>query len=94
MSDELKSAINRVKNNFKRYYRNVNFDDLEISEVPGYWREKEAKMHPGHPLHGCLFCEGPFKATYTYHDYGRDEKGRFSSPYKTWNIIKAGTAIK
>jgi hypothetical protein len=62
--------------------------ELEISEVPGYWRDKEAKIHKGHPLHGCIGCMKPFKATYVYFDKNRDEKGRFASPYRTWKTIK------
>jgi len=79
-------AMERLRSHMRTYY-NVDLDDLEITYVPGYWQEKEPKMHPGHPLHGCLFCEGPFRATYRYLDPIRHSKGRFSSPYRTWRLL-------
>ncbi|MBW1732410.1 MAG: hypothetical protein JRH08_16960 [Deltaproteobacteria bacterium] len=88
-------AMERVRSHMRTYY-NVDLDDLEITHVPGYWQDKEPKMHPGHPLHGCLFCDGPFRASYlpdsqrqagTYFDPIRDPKGRFSSPYRTWRLL-------
>lgn len=86
VADELKEAIDRVEWHMQTYYR-TSLSDLEISDVPGYWRDKEPKMHPGHPLHSCLFCDGPFKASYRYLDPAY-VRGRFSSPYKSWRIIK------
>jgi len=79
--------IERVRQHMRTKYR-VNLDDLEISSVPGYWKDKEPKMHKGHPLHGCIDCGGPFRATYTYYDSCRDAfSGRFSSPHRTWRKI-------
>lgn len=66
----------------------VSMDDLELSDVPGYWRDREPKMHPGHPLHGCLGCRGPFRATYTYFDEPRIN-GRFASPTRAWAALRA-----
>ena len=79
-------AMERLRSHMRTYY-NVDLDDLEITHVPGYWQDKEPKMHPGHPLHGCVFCEGPFRATYRYLDPIRHSKGRFSSPYRTWRLL-------
>lgn len=84
---EKEEAKKRVEEHFQIYYRR-SIDDLDITDVPGYWEEKEAQMHRGHPLHNCIGNEGPFKATYTYFDRGRNDKGRFSSPYKTWRLLK------
>ena len=58
-TEDVIKAMERVRSHMLMYY-NVDLDDLEITHVPGYWQDKEPKMHPGHPLHGCLFCEGPF----------------------------------
>ncbi|MGD9161132.1 MAG: hypothetical protein PVG39_22130 [Desulfobacteraceae bacterium] len=84
--ETIQDLENKVKRHMLLHY-NVDYDDLEFSEVPGYWRDKEAKIHPGHPLHGCLFCEGPFKATYTYYDPCRDRRGRFTSRTRTWQKL-------
>lgn len=81
---------NKVRESFKLRYR-VDLDDLIISDVPGYWKDKEAKMHPGHPLHKCIGCEGPFAATYTFFDPSRDLSGKFASPTRTWAILKQAT---
>jgi len=60
-------AIERVrKYMWTRYH--VSLDDIRITSTPGYWEDREPKIHAGHPLHGCLFCEGPFRATYVYLD--------------------------
>jgi len=79
-------AMERVRSHMRTYY-NVDLDDLEFTDVPGYWQDKEPKMHPGHPLHECVFCDGPFRASYRYFDPIRDPKGRFSSPYRTWRLL-------
>jgi hypothetical protein len=82
------TAAERVAAHFATYYR-VSMEDVEITETPGYWRDREAKMHPGHPLHGCLGNEGPFKATYRYLDQPR-VNGRFASPTRTWRELFEG----
>jgi hypothetical protein len=89
MSQTVKEAEDRVRRYMKMKYQ-VDLDDLVISNVPGYWRDKEPKEHRGHPLHRCIGCEGPFCATYVYHDSQMDvATGRFASPYKTWRILYA-----
>lgn len=65
----------------------IGLDAMEIADTPGYWQDKEPRVHPGHPLHGCIGCSGPFKATYTYFDTSR-ENGRFVSPTRSWRIIR------
>lgn len=77
--------IEKVAQYFRWRY-GVDLADLEISDVPGYWRDRDARMHPGHPLHTFMFCGGPFKATYTYTDPPR-ERGRWASPHRTWRAI-------
>ncbi len=77
----------KVRQHMKSKYR-VNLDDLELANTPGYWIAKEAKIHKGHPLHGCIGCGGPFRATYTFFDRNKDSRGRFASPYRTWNAMK------
>jgi hypothetical protein len=81
------TPFEKVSQHMKLYY-NKSMSELEISEVPGYWRDLEPKKHNNHPLHGCIGCESPFNATYVYHDKNRDENGRFASPYRTWKTIK------
>ena len=87
MKEAIERVRERVREHMKRKYH-VDLDDLEISDVPGYWKDKEPLMHKGHPLHSCLGCDGPLRATYTYHDHPRDHAtGKFVSPYRTWRII-------
>lgn len=79
----------RVDAHMRLHYRKP-LADMAIGDVPGYWRDKEAMVHPGHPLHGCLFCAGPFKASYQYLDQPRDAiTGRFASPYRSWRVLRA-----
>ena len=67
-----------------------SLDELEISDTPGYWQDKQARVHPGHPLHGCLGCDGPFKATYPFTDASRDPlTGRWLSPVRSWQLLHA-----
>lgn len=83
----MEEEIEKVRRHMRLYYR-VDLDDLEISNVPGYWRDKKPKIHPGHPLHRCVGCAGSFRATYTYYDNQRDyATGKFASPYRTWRKI-------
>lgn len=79
-------VIQRV-DSWMRIKYGIGLDAMDITDTPGYWRDKEPRMHHGHPLHGCIGCGGPFKATYTYFDTGR-ENGRFVSPTKSWRIIR------
>ena len=87
MEQKIKDAYKRVDAwLYIKYGKHLN--DLEISDVPGYWIDKEATMHPGHPLHTFIGCSGPFKASYTYTDCIRDRNGRFASRTRTWKLIK------
>jgi len=76
----------RVDSHMRLRY-GVPLAEMDISDVPGYWRDKQEKMHPGHPLHSCLWCEGPFKSTYTFFDPPRTSSGRFSSQTRTWMAL-------
>lgn len=72
-----------------RLHYHKSLADMVPSDGQGYWRDNEAMVHPGHPLHGCLFCAGPFKATYQYLDPARDAiTGRFASPYRSWRVLR------
>lgn len=82
----VKEAMETVSKHMLIRY-GMKMEELQITSTPGYWEDKEPRMHPGHPLHTCLFCDGPFKATYTYLDPIRDSNGRFASPYRTWAIL-------
>lgn len=82
----LNDLLARVASHMRMKYR-VGLDEIEITDTPGYWRDKKPKMHPGHPLHSCLDCDGPFRATYTYFDPSR-ERGQFVSPTRTWAALR------
>ncbi len=81
----------RVDEHMRLRYR-VALSNMEQTDVPGYWRDKEPKMHPGHPLHACLFCDGQFRATYTYFDPPRIG-GRFASRTRTWAALRANSIL-
>ena len=91
MNVGLTDLLARVAQNMRMKYR-VSMQDIEITETPGYWRDKEPRMHPGHPLHRCLGCDGPFQATYTYFDPPR-VNGRFASPTRTWARLRANADL-
>lgn len=80
-TDEVKAARKRIEDSFRSWHR-VTLDDLVITDVPGYWRDKEAGRRPGWPIgwYG--------KSTYRYVDPLQGPDGRFQSPYRTWRIIK------
>lgn len=85
----MSDPIQRVAE-YMRIHHRKSMDELEITDTPGYWRDREASIHPGHPLHSCLGCSGPFRATYSYFD-GRGDGGRFASPTRTWRAIREGS---
>jgi hypothetical protein len=85
------SAVDRIVikrvDSWMRIKYGIGLDAMQITDTPGYWQDREPRLHPGHQLHGCIGCSGPFKATYTYFDTGR-EGGRFVSPTKSWRFIR------
>jgi hypothetical protein len=64
---------------------------MDITETPGYWQDKEPRVHVGHPLHACIGCDGPFKSSYTFFDNQR-QNGRFASPTRSWTAIRTTTS--
>lgn len=82
------AELSRLVDTHMRLRYRVSLDDLEITDIPGYWQDKEPKPHPGHPLHSCMFCGGPFRATYTYFDSPRIG-WRFASTTRTWAALRA-----
>ena len=92
---DISDAIDRVKSYLRIYHPDTNYDDIEISETKGYWKDKEPKIHKGHPLHNCIACSDPFTATYQFVEHGlRDKNGRFISPFRTWKILYKYYRIK
>ena len=68
--------------------------DVEKTEAPGYWRKKELCGGAGvcnAEIHTFLFNEGPMHHNVCFFDSGRDEKGRFVSPYRTWKECEETT---
>lgn len=66
----------------------LELDDVEPTETPGYWRIKEpCGGRAGgcrEPLHTFLFNDEPTHHTVSYFDHYRDVRGRWTSPYRTW----------
>ena len=90
--DQLTKDEARVDSYFRMKY-NKSIHEMEISDVSGYWRDREPGYYPHHPLAGCLGESATFRATYTFLDggTGRDARGRFVSPYATWRRIYEAT---
>ena len=66
--------------------------DVEPDEVPGFWRTRQpcAGVAGGcrAAIHGTLGNQGPMRHTIRYFDPNRDERGRFTSPYRTWRRLR------
>jgi hypothetical protein len=89
--------LERLARHLRWHNPHLTVDDLEVTEVPGYWRIKTACGGRGHcasPLHGCLFNEGPVRHTIHFTDPSRDRSGRFASPYRTWRALADNTEAK
>lgn len=87
---ELELAQKRLRHYLRLYHR-ATLDDVEITDVPGYWKRKlpcdgQGSCHS--PIHWCLGNQGQIRHTISYQDEGR-VNGRFASPYRTWRTIKA-----
>lgn len=71
-----------------RIHYSLTADDVEISDVRGFWYIKElCDENCHHPIHGCLGCEGRIHHTISYKPFGRDSKGRFLSCYRVWDAL-------
>ena len=81
--------IARVLWNFKVYY-GVEPNEVEVTDVPGYWRMKEICGGRGKctsPLHGFMLCELGIQHTLYFAEHARrDERGRFVSPFIAWKV--------
>lgn len=86
MQKSVEEIREQVDRSMRQRYR-IGLDEMVTTSTPGYWQDKEPKLHIGHPLHNCMFCDGPFKATYTFFDEGR-LNGRFVSPTASWKAIR------
>ncbi len=87
---ETMTTRERVEQHMQTYYRK-SLDDLEITDTPGYWRDKKLcggreKCHA--PIHQFIHCEGGIQHTYYFAEYGRDKKGRFLRPFRAWEELK------
>lgn len=83
-------AYERVQKHMNNKY-GKKLEDLEISDVKGYWKDKYFCGGKGKcfsPLHRTMFNDDPVKHTYYFVEYGRDEKGRFLKPYRAWEELK------
>lgn len=79
---------NGAFSNHLRWTYGLTPDDVEPIGTPGYWRVKHAC---GGYLGGCRSLihhtvgnAEPMYHTVRYLDAYRDERGRFTSPYRTW----------
>ena len=90
-NDGREKAKERLAYHLKWHYHKT-LDDVRITDTPGYWEaKKECDPKTCHAMiHTALFNDGPVKHTYSYFDaIGRDNRGRFLSPYRTWRSLYA-----
>lgn len=73
-----------------RIYHSLTLDDVEITDVKGYWRLKklcDETCH--HPLHTFLGNEERIHHTISCTEHGvRNEKGQMVSPHRVWNALR------
>lgn len=74
---------------FLKVNYNLSLNDIDISDVKGYWRiKKPCDNTCKHPIHSCLGNKGSTNHTIYFAEGGaRDSNGHFLSPYRVWNIF-------
>ncbi len=93
-AEEIVEATRRVNSGWEFVYQGLTLADVDIiMNHSGYWRKKETCGGQSggcrNPLHGCLFNEMGIQHTVTFNDSPwRDERGRFTSQYATWRILR------
>jgi hypothetical protein len=88
-------AYERVKRHMKLHY-NKDIDDLIISSVKGYWKDRypcAGKNGCRHPIHNYIGNDEGTCHTYYFAEYGRDEKGRFLKPFRAWQELSQANVI-
>ena len=88
-------AYNRVKSYMKWYY-NKDIEDLVISTVKGYWRDKEPCAGINgcrHPIHGTTGNSDGILHTYYFAEHGRGKNGKFLKPFRAWQELSQANFI-
>lgn len=66
----------------------LTIDDVEVTDTKGYWKRKKFCGGLGvcrESIHSCIGNEGPIQHTIYYVErYSSVKRGRFVSPYTTW----------
>lgn len=70
-TDKIINDCYKKVDTYMRLHYRKRLDQLEITDVPGYWDDKDP-------------CRD---VTYSYLDRGRDRWGRFESQYKSWKLL-------
>ena len=94
MNDEqrLKELADRAMYHFRLYHGIQSPDEIEPTDVPGYWRVKAGC--PGgerckHAFRGALGpCNGETELTLHFEEHNARENGRFVSPRRAWYAWK------
>jgi len=74
--------------NHLKIYHSLKPEDVEITDVKGYWQIKElCDVNCSHPIHTCLGCQDRMHHTIHFVQYGRNDKGQFKSPYLVWKVL-------
>jgi hypothetical protein len=93
---EKEEAEKRLNNYLTMHYHKT-IDDVVISSVRGYWKDKELCdiTTCGSPLHGFMGCSSAVKHTYHFREYDlRNKKGQIISPFRVWDTLNGKTMIE
>ncbi len=85
-----RTPYERVQDHMLRMYRK-KMEELEITDVPGYWKDKHPCKGAGacrHPMHAVMFCEAGTRHTYRFRENDRDSNGRFMRPFRAWEELR------
>lgn len=87
MEMTVEEANKALEIHLKIYY-SMTLDDVEITDVKGYWHMKKlCDENCHHPIHTCLGCKGRMHHSIHFVQHYRNDKGQFRSPYLVWKVL-------
>ena len=91
LTEDEKIASNPFLSELKSYLHwrfHLTLNDVTPTKTKGYWIINKPcggrKAGCKHPMHSALFCEDSIQHTISFHNYPKDSRGRFQSPYLAW----------
>lgn len=83
------ALVRRVLDYFRWKHRIESVDDIEITDIPGYWQIKAGCPGGENCRHASriagMCCDGTRPLTIYFAEHGvRDAQGRFVKPHRAW----------